>query len=57
VSFYFQSFIGHTYPINAIMFNPKNNGQIISVGASDGIFVWDFNGDIENDYKQAHLAG
>jgi len=25
VPYYFQSFIGHTYPVNQIMFNPKDN--------------------------------
>ena len=48
--FFFQSFIGHTYPLVAVLFNPTNNGQIITVGQRDGIFVWDFNGDFENDY-------
>jgi len=33
------------------MFNPRNNAQIISVGELDGIFIWEFNGDIESDYK------
>jgi hypothetical protein len=32
------------------MFNPKNNAQIISAGQYDGIFIWDFNGDVEGDY-------
>jgi WD40 repeat protein len=57
VPYYFQSFIGHTYPVNSIIFNPRNNGQVISVGQHDGIFVWEFNGDIESDFKQQHLAG
>jgi WD40 repeat protein len=57
VPYYFQAFIGHTYPVNALMFNPRNNHQIISVGQFDGIFIWDFNGDTESDYKQAHIAG
>jgi len=56
VPYYFQSFIGHTYPINALMFNPRNNAQIFSVGEKDGIFIWDFNGDIDSDYKQGHLS-
>ena len=55
VPYYFQSFIGHTYPITKMIFNPKNNGQIISIGKRDGIFVWDFNGDIDGDYKFAQL--
>lgn len=57
VPYYFQSFIGHTYPINDIIFNPRNNEQIFSIGLRDGIYVWQFNGDIESDYKQGHLAG
>lgn len=57
VSYYFQSFIGHTYPITALIFNPRNNSQIISVSERDGIFIWEFNGDIESDYKADHLAG
>ena len=39
------------------MFNPKNNNQIISVGQYDGIFIWDFNGDVDGDYKKAYLSG
>ena len=39
------------------MFNPRNNQQIISIGERDGIYVWEFNGDVENDFKQNHLAG
>ena len=57
IPYYFQSYIGHTYPINSIMFNPRNNSQIISIGERDGIYVWEFNGDVEQDFKQAHLAG
>lgn len=32
------------------MFNPTNNGQVITIGERDGIFIWDFNGDVDNDY-------
>ena len=53
----FQSFIGHSYGLSAVMFNPKNQSQIISVGARDGIFFWDFNGDIEADYHMPMVAG
>ena len=56
-SYNFQSFIGHTYALTAVMFNPKNNSQIISVGARDGIFFWDFNGDVDADYAMPQLAG
>lgn len=39
------------------MFNPRNNAQIITCGERDGIFMWEFNGDVENDFKAAQLAG
>lgn len=48
--YFFQSFIGHTYPIVGVLFNPANNGQVITIGQRDGIYIWDFNGDVENDY-------
>lgn len=50
IPYFFQSFIGHTYPVSAVLFNPCNNSQMITVGEFDGIFVWEFNGDVENDY-------
>jgi WD40 repeat protein len=50
IPYFFQCFIGHTYPVAAILFNPTNNGQVITIGEHDGIFIWDFNGDVENDY-------
>lgn len=49
---YFQSFIGHTYQVNDVIFNPNNNSQVITVGQHDGIFVWNFNGDIQQDYHR-----
>lgn len=55
--YYFQSFIGHTYPVTAVIFNPMNNGQIITVGQQDGIFIWEFNGEIEQDFNQTGIAG
>jgi len=57
IPFFFQSFIGHTYPLTAIIFNPRNNNQVISVGERDGIYIWDFNGDMEGDYRSDQLAG
>ena len=56
-SYNFQSFIGHSYTLKSCMFNPKNNKQIISVGANDGIFFWDFNGDVDGDYALPGAAG
>jgi WD40 repeat protein len=47
----FQSFIGHTYGIVKVMFNPVKPNSIITVGAKDGIFFWDFNGDVDVDYR------
>lgn len=57
VPYYFQSFIGHTYPLSSIIFNPRNNNQIISVGERDGIFIWDFNGEVETENQVPPLAG
>ena len=57
IPYNFQCFIGHTYPLTNIIFNPCNNNQIISVSKRDGIYIWEFNGDVETDYKQGHLAG
>ena len=57
VPFFFQSFIGHTYPLSSIIFNPRNNNQIISVGERDGIFIWDFNGEVETENQVPPLAG
>lgn len=44
--YYFQSFIGHTYPVQKVIFNPNNNSQCISVGGKDGIYLWKFFGDV-----------
>ena len=49
--FYFQSFIGHTYPVNNLMFNPSNNGVVLSTGENDGIYVWGFAGDVHTSYS------
>lgn len=43
--YYFQSFIGHSYEIEQVFFNPQDNTQCISVGGKDGIFLWKFHGD------------
>ena len=44
--YYFQAFIGHTYPVRAVMFCPSDNSTIISAGDKDGIYLWNFYGDI-----------
>ena len=51
--YFFQSFIGHTYPPRSLMFNPANNGVVISAGEKDGIYFWSFYGDIQS--KFVHL--
>lgn len=48
--YYFQSFIGHTYPVNCLMFNPTDNGIIISSGEKDGIYIWNFYGDTKTEF-------
>lgn len=45
VPYYFQAFIGHTYPITDVMFNPCDNNTIISTADKDGIYIWQFHGD------------
>lgn len=32
IPFFFQSFIGHTYPVKSLMFNPLDNSQVFSAG-------------------------
>lgn len=49
--YYFQSFIGHTFPVTKAFFNPSNNKQCISIGGRDGIHLWKFNGDTKNLYE------
>ena len=50
--FYFQSFIGHTYPIQKVMFNLNDNSQCITVGGLDNsVFIWSFKGDLSGKLK------
>jgi WD40 repeat protein len=44
--YFFQAFIGHTYPVRGAMFCPSDNSTVISVGDKDGIYLWNFNGDV-----------
>ena len=48
--YYFQAFIGHTYPVRAVMFCPSDNSTIISAGDKDGIYLWNFYGDIRTQF-------
>lgn len=50
VPFYFQAFIGHTYPLVSTMFNPLDNRMVISAAENDGIYIWDFHGDTHSNY-------
>ena len=47
---YFQAFIGHTYPILKTIFNPDNNGMVITTAENDGIYIWEFQGDTQSDF-------
>ena len=48
--YFFKSYIGHTHPVKAAIFNPLNNKQIFSIGSQDGIYIWDFNGDTQTNF-------
>ena len=34
------------------MFNPLDNGMVISSAENDGIYIWSFYGDTEGTYHQ-----
>ena len=48
--YFFQAFIGHTYPVRGVMFCPNDNSTIISVGEKDGIYLWNFAGDTRTQF-------
>lgn len=48
--YYFQAFIGHTYPVRGAMFCPTDNGTLLSIGEKDGIYLWSFHGDVRTQY-------
>ncbi len=50
VPHFFQAFIGHTYPVVSTMFNPLDNGMVISAAENDGIYIWQFHGDVHSNY-------
>ena len=50
IPYFFQSFIGHTYPVNNLLFNPLDNSTVFSSGEKDGIYVWSFYGDTQTNY-------
>ena len=44
---FFQSFIGHTFSVKNVLFNPNDNSQVVTVGGKEGIFfLWNFRGDV-----------
>lgn len=53
VPYFFQAFIGHTYPLVRTMFNPLDNGMVISAAENDGIYIWSFAGDVATNYHPA----
>ena len=48
--YFFQSFIGHTYGVKNLLFNPLDNGIVLSAGENDGIYVWSFYGDTKTQF-------
>jgi hypothetical protein len=50
VPYYYQAFIGHTFPISDVMFNPCDNNTIISTADKDGIYIWQFHGDTHTNF-------
>ena len=50
IPYYFQAFIGHTYPVRAVMFCPSDNTTILSAGDKDGIYLWSFYGDVRTQF-------
>ena len=50
VPFFFQAFIGHTYPVRNLMFCPNDNSYVISAGEKDGIYIWSFYGDTKTQF-------
>jgi WD40 repeat protein len=51
--YFFQAFIGHTYPVRGVMFCPNDNSTIMSIGDKDGIYMWSFYGDIRTQFSHA----
>ena len=48
--YFFQAFIGHTYPLVKTLFNPFDNGMVISAAENDGIYIWQFHGDVHTNF-------
>ena len=52
--YFYQAYIGHTYAVSQVMFDPRNNNRIFSM-SHDGLFVWDFRGDCQTQYLSEPL--
>jgi WD40 repeat protein len=50
IPYYFQAFIGHTYPVRGVMFCPSDNSTIMTAGDKDGIYLWNFHGDVRTQF-------
>ena len=50
VPFFYESFIGHINPVSRVLFNPTDNNMAFSIGDTDGIYIWAFNGDINSNF-------
>lgn len=48
--YFFQAFIGHTFAVEQVMFNPCDNSMIFSKAGKDGVHVWKFNGDTQTNF-------
>jgi WD40 repeat protein len=47
---YYQAFIGHTFPLVKTLFNPHDNGMVITTAENDGIYIWQFHGDTKSNF-------
>jgi len=41
-----EEYVHHTSPVNVALFHPDDHTVFLSAGGSEGIFIWDFRGDI-----------
>ena len=53
IPFFFQAFIGHTYPVSSLLFCPTDNSLVLSSGQKDGIYLWRFYGDTHTQFAMA----
>ena len=53
--YFFQAFIGHTTGITQALFNPEDNAQVVSIAGQDGLFIWNFHGDLSVSDDIQHM--